>query len=205
MNCLRITTCLVVIVCGASGARASANFYLRPSLCYTKVSVATNEYTSGKLGFSIAAGCTFGPRQSHALELEAVSTKGMVAHYASQYTGYGTVFEETRDLTQCIIGYRYTFLPSDYPVRLFVGAAGGYWDENGRSVESTKFSYSSFVYPATTHTVSENGILAGPSVGTTIAVNSHARIELAYRQVWMLSASNGHFARQVYGGFRYVF
>ena len=202
-----VSTCLAMILCFASSAHASAAFYARPSLYYTKVSVANGVYTSGKLGLGVAAGCALGSKQSFALELEAVSTTGMKAHDVYGSSGSTTTEDTKVDMTQCLFSFRYTVLPMDSAVRIFVGPTAGYWTEKGGSVRSTTFSYSSVVYPATTSSGTERGFLLGPTLGAAIKVNNQAKIELAYRQLWMLTSDghNGHLTQQLCVGFNYRF
>ncbi|MFT3783562.1 MAG: outer membrane beta-barrel protein [Nibricoccus sp.] len=205
MKNLRISTCLAVFLCIVSSAHASAAFYLRPSLCYTDVSIVTNEYTSGKVGFSLAAGLALGARQSHALELEAVSTTGMKAHQVSNSNGTITTNNDTRDLSQYLFSFKYTFPPRDSRIRFFIGPTAGYFTEKGKNTQSTAFTYSPVVYPPTSRSISETGALVGPTAGATFSVNTHAKVELSYRHLFMISQYNGHVARQFSASFRYLF
>ena len=208
MKSLRAFTCFATLLCFASNAHASAEFYARPSLYHTEVSVATGVYTSGKLGLGIAAGCTLGTRQSFALELEVTSTTGMNAHDVDRsYIGSIITTDTTVDMAQYLINFRYFFQPMHSPVRFFIGPTAGYWTERGNGSEVTKDSYSSFVYPTKTHSISETGFLLGPTLGAAIKVNDHAKIELAYRLLLMLTSngSNGHSARQFSVSFNYRF
>lgn len=205
MKALSALACIALVLCISNNAQASVAFYARPSVCFTKVSVATDVYTSNKMGFGIAAGCTLGSGESFSFELEAISTTGMKAH--DEYSAYlsKTTYDYTVDMTQCLFSFRYTFPSKDSPMRIFIGPTAGYWNNKKKFVHTN--SYYGVFSPPTTTSETENGFLLGPTLGVAFKVSSHARIELGYRQAWMLNSeyNNGHMAKQVFVSFNHVF
>lgn len=204
MKIIPALACLGMLFYCASSVSAAGAFYIRPSVQYTKVSVATDEYTGGKIGYGIAAGYTLGTNRSFSLELEAVSTSGLKAHTDKRYYGATGTVDETLSFSQYLLGFRYTVLPKDCAIRFFVGPSAGYWTTKNKSVSLLHTSSST---TSTTSNFSEQGVLLGPTLGAAVKVNDRIRIEVAYRLLWMLTsdASNGHLAKQSYVSCNYVF